>query len=72
MSERHRKAIETFLIIGLILAMLIAYVPCSPVSIILGQPTPTASLPATPALTTQLTQPAEVTHPIKAISLTDY
>jgi len=62
MFERHRNAIESFLIIGLILAALIALAPFSPVSTILGQPTPTASLPATPALTTQLTQPTEATH----------
>ncbi|MCK4451957.1 MAG: hypothetical protein KAX26_15335, partial [Anaerolineae bacterium] len=65
MFERYRNAVKIFLIIGLILAALIALAPCSPVSIILGQPTPTASLAATPALTTQLIQPAEVTHAIK-------
>lgn len=65
MSERHRNAIEIILIIGPILAVLIALAACAPVSVIFGQPTPTASPPATPALATQLTQPAEVTQPTK-------
>ena len=65
MFEQHRNAIEVFLIIGLILALLIALAPCAPVSIILGQPTPAASLPVTPALTPQLTQPTKVTQPTK-------
>ncbi len=65
MFERYRDAIKIFLIIGLILAALIAFASCSPVSIILGQPTPTAGLAATPASTPQLTQPTEVTHATK-------
>ena len=65
MFERHRNAIKIFLIIGLILAVLIALASCSPVSIILSQPTPTVSPPATPALTTQPTQPTEIAQPTK-------
>jgi len=48
---------KPFFFIGLLLAALIALAPCAPVSIILGQPTPAASLPATPALPTPLTRP---------------
>lgn len=66
MFEPHRNALDVLLIIGVILAVLITLVLCAPVPIILGQPTPTASLPAIPALNTQLTQPTEVTQPTRA------
>ena len=65
MSERHRHAIQIILIIGLTPALLIALAPCAPVSIVLGQPTPTASLPVAPALTTPLAQPTKVTPPTR-------
>ena len=67
MFERYRDAVKTFLIIGLILAALIAFASCSPVSIIPDQPTPTAGLAATPTSTTQLTQPAEAARPTQAL-----
>ncbi len=63
MFERQRNVIKVIPIISLILALLIALGSFSLVFIILGQPAPTASLPATPALTPQLTQLAEVAYP---------
>ena len=67
MFDRHPNALEILIVTGLILAVLVALAPCAPISVILGQPTPTptatAGLPATPALATQRTQPTEVTYP---------
>ena len=60
MLDRHRNAVKIFLIIGPILAVLIALASFAPVSIFFGQPTPTAILPATLTSTTQLIQPTNV------------
>ena len=64
MFERRRNAIGILIILA-ILAVLIALAPFSPTSIILDQPTPTASLAATPALITRPTQPTETAYPTK-------
>jgi hypothetical protein len=66
MSNRQRNAFRTFLIIGLLLAVLLALALFRPASIIRGRPTPTTSPAATPTSTTQLTQPAKTTHPTEA------
>jgi len=60
MLDRHRNAVKIFLIIGPILAALIALASFALVSIFFGQPTPTAILPATLTSTTQLIQPTNV------------
>lgn len=65
MFERHRNGIKIFLIIGLILAVLVALALFSLVFIILDQPTPATSLPAIPTSTPQPVQPTQVTYPTK-------
>ena len=63
MVERRRNPIETFLIIGLLLLAPLALAPCVPISLISGQPTPTAIPTATPTPATPLPPPAEPTYP---------
>ncbi|MDY6876207.1 MAG: hypothetical protein SWK90_08420 [Chloroflexota bacterium] len=65
MFERHRNGIKIFLITGLILAVLVALALFSLVFIILDQPMPATSLPATPTSTPQPVQPTQVTYPTK-------
>jgi hypothetical protein len=63
MVKRQRNGIAVLPIAALILAVLIGSPSCCPASVIVGRPTPTASLPATPAPATPLPQPTEVTPP---------